>query len=87
MKPLYYALRWVNGFLNNWGWSIVVLTFFITLALFPIRYMQMKSMKDMGKIQPQMKAIQAKYKNQKSAEDRQRMNQEMMQLYKEGKIK
>jgi YidC/Oxa1 family membrane protein insertase len=86
VKPLYYALRWVNGFLNNWGWSIVLLTFFITLALFPIRYMQMKSMKDMGKIQPQMKAIQAKYKNQKSAEDRQRMNQEMMQLYKEAGV-
>lgn len=86
VKPLYYALRWVNKYLVNWGVSIIVLTFFITLALFPIRYMQMKNMKDMQKIQPQMKAIQNKYKNLKSAEDRQRMNQEMSQLWREAGV-
>lgn len=83
VKPLYYALRWLNQYVSNWGWCIVILTFFITLALFPIRFFQMKSMKQMQKIQPQMKAIQAKYKGSKSAEDRQKMNMEMMQLYKE----
>jgi len=83
VKPLYYALRWLNQYVSNWGWCIVILTFFITLALFPIRFFQMKSMKQMQRIQPQMKAIQAKYKGSKSAEDRQKMNMEMMQLYKE----
>jgi YidC/Oxa1 family membrane protein insertase len=86
VKPLYYALRWVNKYLVNWGVSIIVLTFFITLAMFPIRYMQMKNMKDMQKIQPQMKVIQNKYKNLKSAEDRQRMNQEMSGLWKEAGV-
>jgi YidC/Oxa1 family membrane protein insertase len=83
VKPLYYSLRWLNQYVSNWGWCIVILTFFITLALFPIRFFQMKSMKQMQRIQPQMKAIQSKYKGSKSAEDRQKMNMEMMQLYKE----
>ena len=86
VKPLYYALKWVHKYIVNWGVSIIVLTFFITLALFPIRYMQMKNMRDMQKIQPQMKAIQNKYKNLKSAEDRQRMNQEMSQLWREAGV-
>lgn len=86
VKPLYYALRWVQKYVVNWGVSIIVLTFFITLALFPIRYMQMKNMKDMQKVQPQMKAIQNKYKNLKSAEDRQRMNQEMSALWREAGV-
>jgi len=83
VKPLYYALLFVNNYIPNWGWSIIVLTFFITLAVFPLRYMQMRSMKKMQKLQPQIKAIQAKYKGQKSADNRQKMNQEVMALYKE----
>ncbi|MBN2431857.1 MAG: membrane protein insertase YidC [Acidobacteria bacterium] len=83
VKPLYYALLWVNSFIPNWGWSIIVLTFFITVVVFPLRYMQMKSMKKMQNLQPQIKAIQQKYKGQKSAEARQKMNQEVMGLYKE----
>jgi YidC/Oxa1 family membrane protein insertase len=83
VKPLYYALLYVNNFIPNWGWSIIILTFFITVAVFPLRYMQMKSMKKMQKLQPQIKAIQQKYKGQKSAEARQKMNQEVMGLYKE----
>ncbi len=86
VKPLYFGLLFVQKFIGNWGWSIVVLTFLITLAVFPLRYMQMKSMKEMQKIQPQMKAIQAKYKGQKSAEARQKMNAEMMQLYKDAGV-
>jgi len=83
VKPLYYALLYVNSFIPNWGWSIIVLTFFITVAVFPLRYIQMKSMKKMQNLQPQIKAIQQKYKGQKSAEARQKMNQEVMGLYKE----
>jgi len=86
VKPLYYALRWIHQYINNWGWAIVVLTLLISIALFPIRFMQMKSMRDMQKIQPQMKAIQAKYKGSKSAEGRQKMNMVMMQLYKEAGV-
>lgn len=86
VKPLYYALRFIQGYIPNWGWSIIFLTFLITLALFPIRFYQMKSMKEMQKVQPQMKAIQAKYKGQKTAEARQKQNAELMDLYKEAGV-
>lgn len=85
-KPLYYALKYVNVYVSNLGLCIIVLTFGITLALFPLRWIQMKSMKQMQKLQPQVKAVQAKYKGKKGAEDRQRLNAEVMQLYREAGV-
>lgn len=86
VRPLYYALRWVQQYVVNWGFSIIVLTFLITLAMFPLRISQIKSMRKMQHLQPKMKAIQAKYKGQKTAEARQKMNMETMQLYKEAGV-
>jgi YidC/Oxa1 family membrane protein insertase len=84
VEPLILALTWINSGVRNYGWSIIILTFLITLALFPLRYKQMISMKKMQRLQPQMKAIQERYKKaKKSAEERQKMNVEMMALYKE----
>lgn len=84
VEPLLLALTWINSGIRNYGWSIIVLTFLITLALFPLRYKQMVSMKKMQRLQPQMKAIQERYKKaKKSAEERQKMNVEMMALYKQ----
>jgi YidC/Oxa1 family membrane protein insertase len=84
VEPLLLALTWINSGVKNYGWSIIILTFLITLALFPLRYKQMISMKKMQRLQPQMKAIQERYKKaKKSAEERQKMNVEMMALYKE----
>lgn len=83
VEPLLLTLNWINAGVRNYGWAIIILTFLITLALFPLRYKQMVSMKKMQKLQPQVKAIQERYKKaKKSADERQKMNAEMMALYK-----
>ena len=81
--PLLGALKWVFGFIGNWGWSIVVLTILINLAMFPLRHKSVVSMKKMQEIQPQMKAIQDRYAKYKVTDpERQKMNTEVMALYK-----
>ena len=81
--PLLGALKWVQGFVGNWGWSIVVLTILINLAMFPLRHKSVVSMRKMQEIQPQMKAIQERYAKYKITDpERQKMNTEVMELYK-----
>jgi YidC/Oxa1 family membrane protein insertase len=81
--PLLGALKWVYAFIGNWGWSIVVLTILINLAMFPLRHKSVVSMKKMQEIQPQMKAIQDRYAKYKVTDpERQKMNTEVMALYK-----
>ncbi|MDO8678588.1 MAG: membrane protein insertase YidC [Acidobacteriota bacterium] len=81
--PLLGALKWVYGFIGNWGWSIVVLTILINLAMFPLRHKSVVSMRKMQEIQPQMKAIQDRYAKYKVTDpERQKMNTEVMALYK-----
>jgi YidC/Oxa1 family membrane protein insertase len=82
--PLLLALKWINGFVQNYGWSIVVLTVFINLAIFPLRHRSMVSMRKMQALQPEIKAIQDRYAKYKMTDpERQKMNQEMMALYKQ----
>lgn len=82
VEPLLFALKAVHGVVGNYGWSIIILTFFINLILLPIRYKQTTSMKKMSQIQPQMKAIQERYKKlDRSDPKRQEMNKEIMELY------
>ena len=81
--PLLNALKWVHGYIGNWGWAIVVLTILINAAMFPLRQASMSSMKKMQEIQPQMKAIQDRYAKYKITDpERQKMNEEVMALYK-----
>jgi YidC/Oxa1 family membrane protein insertase len=81
--PLLGALKWVQGFVGNWGWSIVVLTILINTAMFPLRHKSVVSMRKMQEIQPQMKAIQERYAKYKVTDpERQKMNTEVMALYK-----
>jgi len=81
--PLLGGLKWVHQYVGNWGWSIVVLTFLINLAMFPLRQMSVVSMRKMQAIQPQMKAIQDRYAKYKVTDpERQKMNAEVMALYK-----
>jgi YidC/Oxa1 family membrane protein insertase len=83
VKPLLQALKWVNGFVHNWGWSIVVLTILMNLAIFPLRHRSMVSMKKMQALQPKVKAIQDRYAKYKITDpERQKANQEVMELYK-----
>jgi YidC/Oxa1 family membrane protein insertase len=82
--PLLLALKWINGFVHNYGWSIVVLTVFINLAIFPLRHRSMVSMRKMQSLQPEIKSIQERYAKYKLTDpERQKMNQEMMALYKQ----
>jgi YidC/Oxa1 family membrane protein insertase len=82
--PLLRALNWVNGFVGNYGWSIILLTVLINAAMFPLRHKSVVSMRKMQEIQPEAKAIQDRYKNVKATDPaKQKMNQELMALYRE----
>ena len=82
--PLLGALQWIYGFANNYGWSIVLLTLLINVAISPLRHKSVVSMRKMQAVQPQMKAIQDRYAGLKKTDPaRQKMNTEIMALYKE----
>jgi YidC/Oxa1 family membrane protein insertase len=82
--PLLRSLKWVNGFVGNYGWSIIILTLIINIVLFPLRHKSVVSMRKMQEIQPEVKAIQDRYSKLKATDPaKQKMNQELMALYKE----
>ncbi|MFN2443532.1 MAG: membrane protein insertase YidC [Thermoanaerobaculia bacterium] len=86
-RLLLVALIWFNTFTHNFGWAIVVLTFFIKLALYPLQHKSMVSMKKMQAVQPKANAIKDRYRKAKTdPEQRQKMNLEMMKLYKDEGI-
>jgi YidC/Oxa1 family membrane protein insertase len=84
-KPLFWILTWtakhVTG--ENFGWAIVLVTIGINMVLFPLRFTSMKSSKKMQALQPQIQAINAKYKDLPMRDPRKQEQQaEMMELYK-----
>jgi YidC/Oxa1 family membrane protein insertase len=83
-KPLFIALNWTADHVaHNFGWAIVLVTVAINLVLFPLRISSMKSSKKMQALQPQIAAINAKYKNLSLRDPRKaEQNQEVMELYK-----
>ena len=83
-RPLFFWLRWTyEHWVPNWGWAIAILTVIITMALLPLRLSSMKSSLKMQKIQPQMKALQEKYKRYSLTDPRRAdMQKEMSELYK-----
>ena len=82
--PLLRALKWVNSYVGNYGWSIIALTVIINLVMFPLRHKSVVSMRKMQELQPQMKAIQDRYAKLKMTDPgRQKMNEEVMALYKQ----
>ena len=76
-KPIFYAINWLNQYLGNFGLAILALTVGIKLAFFPLANKSYKSMSKMKLLQPRMVELRDKY-----GEDKQRLNQEMMALYK-----
>jgi YidC/Oxa1 family membrane protein insertase len=84
--PLLHALKWINGFVGNYGWSIIILTVLINGLMFPLRHRSVVSMRKMQALQPQVKAIQDRYAKLKMTDPaRQKQNEELMALYrKEG---
>ena len=67
----------------SWGWSIVLLTATVRIAILPLTVKQLRSMAAMQRIQPKVKALQNKYKNKSDRESRAQQQQELMALYKE----
>ena len=89
-NPLQPLIDFFEFFLKNifhdglglgWGASIVALTLLVRIALLPLTLKSFKSMQAMGRLQPEIKAMQAKYKG-----DKERLNQEMMKFYRENKV-
>jgi YidC/Oxa1 family membrane protein insertase len=79
--PLFWVLEWFHGWLGNWGLAIISLTVLIKLIFFPLSAASYKSMARMKKVTPRLTKIREMY-----GDDRVKMNQAMMELYKEEKI-
>ncbi len=80
-KPMFWLMEFIHSLLGNWGWTIIVFTITIKLALFPLSAAGFRSMAKMKVVTPKMTAVREQYKN-----DPQKMNQAMMELYKKEKI-
>ena len=80
-KPLLQLLNFLYGYVGNWGVAIILLTVIIKIAFWPLSNKSYKSMNQMKKIQPLMAKIREQHKD-----DRQKMNEEMMALYKTYKV-
>jgi len=80
-RPFLYFLKWVNGFVHNYGWSLIILTVLLRLVFWYPNHKSFQSMKVMQKIQPRVAEIREKYKD-----DREAMNRELMNLYRTFKV-
>ena len=80
-KPMYWLLATFFDWTGNWGWSIIMLTIVAKVLFFPLTQKGFKSMQKLQKIQPHLKRIQEAYKD-----DKEKLNQAMMELYKEHKV-
>jgi YidC/Oxa1 family membrane protein insertase len=80
-QPMFWLLKWLHDVLGNWGLAIIALTVIIKAIFFPLSAASYKSMARMKKVTPRLMAIRERY-----GSDRMKMNQAMMELYKEEKI-
>jgi len=80
-KPLFWLLEKIHGVVGNWGWAIVILTFLIKGAFFKLTEAQYRSTARMRKLQPRIEQLKERY-----GDDRQRMSQAMMELYRKEKV-
>jgi len=80
-KPLFLVLNKLHDMTSNWGWSIILVTIILKIIFFPLSAAGYKSMANMRRVQPRMMSIKDRYKDDKT-----KLNQAMMQIYKEEKI-
>jgi len=80
-KPLYWLLSWYHSFVGNWGLAIILLTLSIKALFYKLSETSYRSMAKMRKVSPRLKTLKERY-----GDDRQKMNQAMMELYKTEKI-
>ena len=79
--PLFSLLDLIHGFVANWGLAIILLTFVIKLLLYPLSAAAYQSMANLRKVAPEMKRLQERY-----ADDKQKLQQEMMEFYRKEKV-
>ncbi|HEO98372.1 MAG: membrane protein insertase YidC [Campylobacterales bacterium] len=75
--PFFKVLLWINDYVGNWGWAIIIFTILIKFILFPLSYKGMMSMQKLKDLAPKMKELKEKY-----GKDPAKMNAQMMELYK-----
>jgi len=80
-KPIFALLHWLNLLIGNMGWAIIALTLIIKAVLLPLAYKSYVSMAKMKELQPQMEKIK-----ERAGDDRQKLQKEMMELYKKEKV-
>ena len=80
-QPLFWVLSLIHSIVGNWGWSIILLTILIKLIFFPLSATSYRSMANMRRVAPKMQALREQY-----GDDRQKLSQGMMELYKKEKI-
>lgn len=80
-QPLFKLLKFLHGFIGNWGFSIIVITFIVRGIMYPLTKAQYTSMAKMRVLQPKIQSMRERY-----ADDKPRMSQEMMALYKTEKV-
>ncbi len=80
-KPIFAVLHWLNLMIGNMGLAIIALTFVLKLLVLPLAYKSYVSMARMKELQPEMEALK-----ERAGDDKQRLQKEMMQLYKEKKV-
>lgn len=80
-EPIFKAMKMIHSVIGNWGWTIILLTLGIKLFLYPLSAASLKSMAKMRNLQPQMLRLKELY-----GDDRQKMSQETMSLYKKEKV-
>lgn len=80
-KPMFAVLHWLNSLIGNMGWAIIGLTVIIKIIVFPLAYKSYASMAKMKELQPEMEKLK-----EKAGDDRQKMQQSMMELYKREKV-
>ena len=80
-KPFFYAINWLNSLLGNFGVAILAFTVFIRIVLYPLADKSYRSMAKMRALSPKLTKMREQYKD-----DRQKLNQEMMALYRQEKV-
>ncbi|MDC0589718.1 membrane protein insertase YidC [Porticoccaceae bacterium] len=80
-KPIFAAMKFIHEVVGNWGWSIILLTIGIKILLYPLSAASLRSMAKMRSLQPKMERLKETY-----GDDRQKMSQELMGLYKKEKV-
>lgn len=80
-QPLFHLLKFIQGFIGNWGFSIIIITFIVRGILFPLTRAQYRSLARMKLLQPRLQALKERY-----GDDRQKMSQETMALYRQEKV-